>query len=63
MNANPDPITNLLQRLPGAKKTANGWEAKCPAHDDNRASLSVTRAATTDGRSSGATRDATTSQF
>jgi 5S rRNA maturation endonuclease (ribonuclease M5) len=25
----------------GAKKTPNGWQANCPAHEDNRASLSI----------------------
>lgn len=32
----------LLSRLDGAKRTGPGrWLAKCPAHQDNRASLSV----------------------
>jgi hypothetical protein len=35
------PIETLLARLPGAKKAGNGWSARCPAHDDRRASLSV----------------------
>jgi len=35
------PIETLLAKLPGAKKTAKGWSAKCPAHDDRRASLSI----------------------
>jgi hypothetical protein len=35
------PIENLLAKLPGAKKASNGWSARCPAHDDRRASLSV----------------------
>jgi hypothetical protein len=30
-----------LARLPGARKAGNGWSARCPAHDDERASLSV----------------------
>jgi hypothetical protein len=30
----------LAQRLE-AKRTANGWEARCPAHEDKRASLSI----------------------
>jgi hypothetical protein len=30
-----------LERLPGARKTGNGWAARCPAHDDARASLCV----------------------
>jgi len=27
--------------LPGARRTSNGWEANCPAHDDRKASLSI----------------------
>jgi hypothetical protein len=34
------PIENLLARLP-AKKAGKGWSARCPAHDDRRASLSI----------------------
>jgi hypothetical protein len=36
------PIETLLDRLSGARKVGNGWSARCPAHDDRRASLSVT---------------------
>jgi hypothetical protein len=35
------PIETLLAKLPGAKRAGNGWSARCPAHDDRRASLSV----------------------
>jgi hypothetical protein len=35
------PEQTLLDKLAGVRKTANGWEARCPAHDDRRASLSV----------------------
>jgi hypothetical protein len=35
------PLENLLAKLPGAKKAGNGWSARCPAHDDRRASLSI----------------------
>lgn len=35
------PVENLLDRLPGVKKSGNGWSARCPAHDDRKASLSV----------------------
>jgi hypothetical protein len=35
------PIETLLDRLPDARKSGNGWSARCPAHDDRRASLSV----------------------
>ena len=36
------PVETLLEKLPGAKNTGTGWSARCPAHDDSRASLSVT---------------------
>ncbi|MFZ4773715.1 MAG: phage/plasmid primase, P4 family [Terrimicrobiaceae bacterium] len=39
---------SILSRLNGVKKTLNGWEAQCPAHDDNHASLSI--AMTDDGK-------------
>jgi hypothetical protein len=35
------PIENLLSRLPGAKKAGKQWIARCPAHDDRKASLSI----------------------
>jgi hypothetical protein len=35
------PVEVLLERLPDAKKSGNGWSARCPSHDDQRASLSV----------------------
>jgi hypothetical protein len=35
------PLETLLAKLPDAKKAGNGWSARCPAHDDRRASLSV----------------------
>jgi hypothetical protein len=35
------PLETLLARLPSAKKAGNGWSACCPAHDDQRASLSI----------------------
>ena len=34
-------IDDVLGRFPGAKQTPNGWQAKCPAHDDKVASLSI----------------------
>ena len=34
-------IDDVLAQFPGAKKTPNGWQAKCPAHDDKVASLSI----------------------
>src|SRR5262249_12152582 len=36
-----NPLETLLARLPDARKAGNGWSARCPAHDDRRASLSV----------------------
>jgi hypothetical protein len=36
-----DPIREVLAHLPDAKKSGNGWMAKCPAHEDRRASLSI----------------------
>ena len=42
-----DPVANLVERL-HAKRSGNGWIAKCPAHDDGTASLSIGRGS--DGR-------------
>jgi len=38
-----DPFRAVLERLPDARRGGNGYEARCPAHDDRHASLSVTR--------------------
>lgn len=38
----------ILEKLNGVKHTQNGWEARCPAHDDKNPSLSMTIA--NDGR-------------
>jgi DNA primase len=38
-----DPVNNLVLRL-GAKRSGNGWIAKCPAHDDRTPSLSIGKA-------------------
>ena len=35
------PIARVLSRVPDAKKTARGWQARCPAHDDRGPSLSI----------------------
>lgn len=35
------PVERLLGKLQNVKKTSNGWSACCPAHEDGRASLSV----------------------
>lgn len=34
-------INNFLEKLGGVKKTNSGWIARCPAHEDNNPSLSV----------------------
>jgi 5S rRNA maturation endonuclease (ribonuclease M5) len=33
---------DLLTRLSGVAKITSGWQARCPAHEDSRASLSIT---------------------
>lgn len=35
------PVERLLAKLPDAKHPGKGWSARCPAHGDQRASLSV----------------------
>jgi 5S rRNA maturation endonuclease (ribonuclease M5) len=34
-------VDRFLERLQGVKPSDKGWEAKCPAHDDRHASLTV----------------------
>lgn len=47
--AHNDPVRHVLNLLVKVKQTASHqWEAKCPAHDDKRSSLSISRG--TDGR-------------
>jgi len=36
-----DPLQNVLGRLAGVRKRGDGHDARCPAHDDQHASLSV----------------------
>ena len=36
---------DFITRLPSARKSGGGWTAKCPAHEDRRASLSIREAA------------------
>lgn len=36
-----DPVDRVLQTLSGAKPNGAGWQARCPAHEDAHASLSV----------------------
>jgi putative DNA primase/helicase len=35
------PTELILSKLPQAKPSGKGWTARCPAHDDRRASLSI----------------------
>ena len=34
-------VDAFVSQLDGVKRSGNGWEARCPAHDDKRASLSI----------------------
>lgn len=45
-----DPMhcTEIVARFPSAKRSGTGWSAKCPVHDDRKASLSISQGA--DGR-------------
>ncbi|MGI8830542.1 MAG: AAA family ATPase [Candidatus Limnocylindria bacterium] len=43
-----EPVARLLSRLDGIRRNGSGWMARCPAHADRQASLSVT--AGDDGR-------------
>ena len=36
-------IQNVLARLPDARQSGSGWQATCPAHEDNVASLSISK--------------------
>jgi hypothetical protein len=36
-----DAFRTVIARLPGARRTGGQWMAKCPAHDDGKASLSI----------------------
>jgi hypothetical protein len=42
------PVEEVLSRLEGVRRCGNGWIARCPAHDDRRASLSISEGS--DGR-------------
>jgi predicted P-loop ATPase/5S rRNA maturation endonuclease (ribonuclease M5) len=39
------PLQTVLEIADGARKSGSGWSARCPAHDDRRASLSITEGA------------------
>jgi DNA-binding transcriptional ArsR family regulator len=41
MSRDPGPARELLARLSDVRERRKGWMAKCPAHPDRRASLSV----------------------
>jgi hypothetical protein len=43
-----NPVETLIARLDRVRKSGRGWTAKCPAHEDRTASLSIT--AGDDGR-------------
>jgi putative DNA primase/helicase len=47
-DAPSEPVARLLSRLDGIRRSGSGWMARCPAHEDRQASLSVT--AGDDGR-------------
>ena len=36
-----EALKNVLQRLENVKKSGDGWIARCPAHEDQHASLSI----------------------
>jgi hypothetical protein len=36
-----NPVQAVLDRLSDVRKSGSGWSARCPAHEDRRASLSV----------------------
>jgi hypothetical protein len=35
------PIATVLERFPDARRSGNGWIARCPAHEDRSPSLSI----------------------
>lgn len=41
MNLHLTPAETIARALGGAKRTSNGWQARCPCHDDSTASLSI----------------------
>lgn len=38
-----DPIETVLRRLPEHRRERDGWLARCPAHEDSRPSLAISR--------------------
>jgi 5S rRNA maturation endonuclease (ribonuclease M5) len=45
MHGNPvsNAVLKVLSRLPDAKQNGRSWMAKCPCHDDGKASLSISQ--------------------
>jgi 5S rRNA maturation endonuclease (ribonuclease M5) len=45
MHGNPvsNAVLKVLSRLPDAKRNGQSWMAKCPCHDDGKASLSISQ--------------------
>lgn len=41
MSGGQDPLGRVLAAFPGARATGTGWQARCPSHEDRRASLSL----------------------
>jgi hypothetical protein len=41
MNTKNKAIAGILSKFKNVKETATGWQASCPAHDDNNPSLSI----------------------
>ena len=41
LSAESEAVQKVLEHLQNVKQTASGWEACCPAHDDQHASLSI----------------------
>jgi len=39
--ATSDCVSRVLERLPSAKRSGDGWSALCPAHDDHKPSLDI----------------------
>jgi hypothetical protein len=39
------PVEKVLAKLPDARKSGQGWSARCPAHKDQRPSLSISEGA------------------
>ncbi len=41
MSPTDRPLDSILEHLEGVRRSGSGWTARCPAHDDRHASLSV----------------------